>query len=273
MLTGRLPFAEAESPLAMLYQRVHVPPVPIMDAAPSLPAPLGAVVMSAISTDPLDRPPSADWFAVELAGRATDAFGRGWFERTGFRASLGGRIAAITERSGGAVAPTTPSGRMRPERPTNVVRGTPDVQPSALVPVADAPGHDDTLRELRLLLSRSENGDAQRLAREIERTQATAHDLHEMELLRRVRSADTRLRDPDRAEIEQLLGANGTSPAARVGLGADAPATAVRTAAIEIAERWKRRAENPLTARSIVSIASEVVHTCERILTELPPAG
>jgi hypothetical protein len=155
-----------------------------------------------------------------------------------------------------------------------VVRGTPDVQPSSLVPVADtsAPGRDDTLRELRLLLSRSESGDAQRLAREIERAQATAHGLQEMELLRRVRAAAARLSEPDRAEIERLLGAQGTSAAARVGLAADAPSTAVRATALEIAQRWKRKEESPMTSRPLRSIASEVVRTCERIVAELPPA-
>lgn len=275
MLTGRLPFPEGGSALALLYQRVHEAPLPIQEAAPAVPDALGEVVMWAIATDVPDRPPSAEAFAVALAERATEVFGRGWLDRTGFRASVGGRIAAITERESPASPRRAPTAPVRPDRRTRVVDDgpdAPDAAPDELLPVGDlaAPERDDRLRELRLLLARASSSDARRLAMEIERAEATAHELRELSLLRRVRAEDVPLGEADRAEVERLVGASGPSPAARLGLDAGAPVDQLRRTAGTAAERWKRKAEHPLSSRAAAAIANDVVRACEGILARLP---
>ena len=52
--------------------------------------------MWSLATEPTQRPQTANAFAVALAERATAAFGSGWLARTGLRASVGSRIAALT---------------------------------------------------------------------------------------------------------------------------------------------------------------------------------
>jgi serine/threonine protein kinase len=271
LLSGSLPFAECETPLAMLYQRVHGTPTPLDQAAPAIDVGLVELVSWTLRTEPTERPPSAEAFALALAERATQSFGQGWFARTGYRASLGSQIAAITERPGATASVTVPSAPQRPERSTRVVDAVPEVRPSSLVPVADidSPARDDTLRELRLLLARADSGDARRLAHEIERAESTAHELHDLALLRRIRSATEYINDADTAEIERLVGATGLTPSDRLGLPADANDDEIRTRLIDIAARWKRTSENPFSARAAVGVAHDVVRTCERLLTEL----
>lgn len=271
LLSGKLPFAECETPLAMLYQRVHGTPTPLDQVAPSIDPGLAELVTWTLNTEPTERPASAEAFAIALAERATETFGQGWFARTGYRASLGSRIAAITERPGVSSPSRTPSITQRPERSTRVVDAVPEVRPSSLIPVADieTPARDDTLRELRLLLSRADSGDARRLAHEIERAESTAHELHDLALLRSVRSVAGHLDEADIAEIERLAGAAGLTPIDRLGLPADADVDEIRTRLIDVAARWKRTSENPFSARALVGVAHDVVRTCERLLTEL----
>jgi len=271
LLSGTLPFPRGDSALAVLYQRVHTTPTPITTVAPSVPERLAELVMWALMTDPDHRPRSAHAFALALAERATEAFGPGWLARTGLRASLGGPIAALTERApeagprGGAGAP------IRPERITRA--GAPSsIDPAALLPVAEnaEDSRQEHLRELRLLLGRATTTEAQRLAGEIERAESTAHELRELALLRRVRSGEVTLSPEDRAEIERLIGGSGPTVAERLGLPADTPPDELRTAVQAAVERWKRRAEHPLTPRAVAAAAGDVVRTCEGLLADLP---
>jgi hypothetical protein len=275
MLSGRLPFAETGSALAALYQRVNEPPLELGEVAPDVPEPLHAVVMTAIATSPENRYLSANAFAVALAEAATAAFGRGWLDRAGIRAVLGGPIAALTERE----PPSRTTARsVAPVRPRATARGpgSPLVAgPDDLVPVAElqAPDQPAPLKELRLLLSRSAQPDAQRLAMEIERAEASAHELKELSLLKQIRSGTLPLSGDELATAERLLGAAGPKATNRLGLPEDASTDDVRRAAQEQAEQWGRRAENPLSSRAVVEAARVLVRTCEGILADMPSTG
>lgn len=270
MLSGVMPFPRADSALAVLYQRVHTAPLPLSEMAPHVPAPLAEVVMWALKTEPTERPSTADEFAMALAERATEVFGPGWLTATGLRSSLGGHVAALTEKA--------PSGRItgglnepiRPERLTRAA-GAPSIDPATLVPVAE--NADDSrqehLRELRSLLGRATSTEAQRLAAEIERAESMAHELRELALLRQVRSGELNLPEKERIEIERLIGGDGTTPAARLGLAPDAPSDELAATAQQTLERWKRKAEHPLTSRATAAVASDVVRTCEGLLADL----
>lgn len=272
MLSGTLPFPRAESALSVLYQRVHTPPTPLLDVAPNIPDRLAELVMWALMTDPDHRPRTAHAFALALAERATEAFGPGWLAGTGLRASLGGQIAAITERAPAVVVASAPLAPVRPERVTRAV-APPPIDPARLVPVAENAEDSRTehVRELRLLLGRATTtAEAQRLAGEIERAESTAHELRELALLRRLRAGEITLPQADLDEVERLIGGAGAAPASRLGHLPDATAEVLRAAAEATVERWKRRAEHPLTSRAVATVAGDVVRTCEGLLTDLP---
>lgn len=271
MLSGSLPFPSADSALAVLYQRVHTAPLPLADVAPHVPAPLAEVVMWALTTEPTERPTTADAFATALAERATEVFGPGWLLKTGLRASLGGHVAALIERPVTAGSPGARSVEpVRPERLTRVA-GPPASDPARLLPVAEnaEDSRQEHLRELRSRLGRATTTDARRLAGEIERAESMAHELRELALLRKLRAGEIQLPATELSEIERLIGGSGTSPAARLGLPAGASADQLDAAAQSTIERWKRKAEHPLTSRATVAVARDVVRTCEGIIVDL----
>jgi len=274
MLSGTLPFPRGDSALAVLYQRVHTAPTPLAMVAPDVPSGLAELVMWCLATEPTDRPATANAFALALAERATEAFGSGWLARTGLRASLGSRIAALTETATAVVGPSALVAPVRPERATHTV-GAPPSNPDALLPVAEnaEDSRADHLRELRLLLGRASTSEAQRLAGEIERTESTAHELRELALLRRIRSGEIMLAPADRDEVERIIGGAGATATERLGLAVDAGADEVRAAAASTIERWKRRAEHPLTTRAVAAVAGDVVRTCEGLLVDIPPVA
>ena len=82
LLTGRLPFAASNDPLAQLYQHVFGHPRPLAELAPEVPAGLAAVVMRALQKKPTARYPAADAFGIALAEPARAVWGSGWLEAT-----------------------------------------------------------------------------------------------------------------------------------------------------------------------------------------------
>jgi hypothetical protein len=248
LLSGQLPFPPAASPIAALYQRVHQAPIELRRPAPHVPEALAEVVMRALATEPADRFPTAEAFAVGLAIAATDALGAGWLAASGMRATLGGRIAAITE-GGGPSVPRWTGPVMRP-----AVAGTTatDTRPS---PRGDASPMDPTVV----------SGAATPSAAPREPV-----DDPDAVLRARLDSAALSLRDDERAAAVRLLGGNGTAVTDRLDLPADASVTQIRAAALAEVERWRRRAEHPMSPRSVVTTAQELVRTCERLL---PPSA
>jgi hypothetical protein len=70
-----------------------------------------------------------------------------------------------------------------------------------------------------------------------------------------------------------LLGAEGSTPRARLGLPAEAPTEAVRVAAMEALERWRTAAADPLARRATVDAIDVVVRSCEEMLAGLDRQG
>jgi hypothetical protein len=116
LLTGELPFPEAETPLSMLYQRVHESPRPIRSLAPHVPPAVGDVVMKAIATEPVDRYRTAEDFGVAIGEAAATAWGVDWLESSGLVVRGSDRIAAAARTTITPIAPvdvpvtTGPSG-------------------------------------------------------------------------------------------------------------------------------------------------------------------
>ena len=120
----------------------------------------------------------------------------------------------------------------------------------------------------RLLRSRPGPG-AEQLWSDLERIRVASVDLAELDLLARLRTADPPVPADRREEAERLLGAEGTSPAERLGLPAQAPPAELGAAAAEAVRRWRGWAGHPAATRPAVSAAETVARSCEALLAGL----
>lgn len=252
LLSGRLPFPPAASAIAALYQRVHEQPGDLRRVAPLVPEALAEVVMRSLATEPSDRFSTAEEFALALASATTDALGNGWLAASGVRATLGGRIAALTEVRPGLSLPWT----------------GPVVRPGASAPQM-----------------RSEDGTRSSQARPTTRMEPTVTDGSpdrpagspatvddpDTALRERLSAGALPLREGERADALRLLGRSGESVAERLGLQAGASPEELRAAVIVEVERWRRRAEHPMSPRSVVTVAQELAKASERLLQQLSP--
>ncbi|MCW6006150.1 dynamin family protein [Micromonospora sp. CPCC 205371] len=111
---------------------------------------------------------------------------------------------------------------------------------------------------------------AYELAVAAEQIRASAHEFVEVRLLHLLRSGRMPGRDDQHAEMARLLGGDGTSPAERLGLPADAQPWQLAAEAERALRRWQQVAEHPLTGRELGTAARAVARTCEGLLTTLP---
>jgi Dynamin family len=107
------------------------------------------------------------------------------------------------------------------------------------------------------------------IAASVERILAGAHEFRELRLLAVLRAPGLALSKDEVAEAERLLGRLGTGSSARLGLSADATDADVRQAALDALNRWRVRAENPLTDRPTAAACHVVLRSCEGILADL----
>jgi hypothetical protein len=125
------------------------------------------------------------------------------------------------------------------------------------------------LLAIDLVLTREPRPASAPLAAEVERILAGAHEFAELRLLSTLRSGAVKLAPDVVAEAERLLGADGGSAAARLGLDPGTGRDELRTAALDAATRWKRRSESPLSGRAVADVARLVVRSCEGVLAGL----
>ena len=114
---------------------------------------------------------------------------------------------------------------------------------------------------------------ADALAGEVERVVAGAHELAEIRLLNALRAGAVDVNAEETAAMERVLGANGSSPAARLGLPEGASGEELQRALGEELSRWQRRAENPLSSRDVADAARDIVRTLSGIYVDLRPAS
>jgi hypothetical protein len=102
---------------------------------------------------------------------------------------------------------------------------------------------------------------AAKLAGELERTLANAHDFRELRLLAALRTGRTTLAPELHAEAVRLVGGQGTGILNRLGTdGADLPAAITDTI-----RRWREWAENPALGTGERRAAAVVLRSCEAI--------
>lgn len=105
------------------------------------------------------------------------------------------------------------------------------------------------------------------VAARLEALAAGSHEVAELRLLTALRSGAVALPEEQVVEIERVLAAGPVGD--RVGLGPEATPDAVRSAVVDGAQRWRRRAEFAASAKPVRDAAAVVVRTYEGLLADL----
>jgi hypothetical protein len=125
------------------------------------------------------------------------------------------------------------------------------------------------LLAIDLVLTREPRPASAPLAADVERILAGAHEFAELRLLATLRSGTVRLATEVLDEAERLLGGEGGSAAARLGLDPGTGPVELRAAALDAVTRWQRRAESPMSGRAVSDVARVVVRSVEGVLAGL----
>ena len=119
------------------------------------------------------------------------------------------------------------------------------------------------VRRLARRLAATDSEGAKELDAEAERIEASAREFAELRLAHLALSRAIRLTQEETDEITRLTGPG--APARRLGLDDQADGSAVTAAALSGIERWRGRAEDPLSDRLLVEAAEIVVRSYEGI--------
>jgi 50S ribosome-binding GTPase len=128
------------------------------------------------------------------------------------------------------------------------------------------------LHALSVVLRAEPRPAAVSLAAGVERTLAGAHELRELRLLATLHAGYPTLPAELSAEARQLIGGDGLTLPARLGLGEEPTMTGLRHAIIGALRRWREQAENPILDLSARAAAGVVVRSCEDMLANLSGA-
>ena len=110
LLTGQLPYSAEGGPVETLQRHAYDDPIQINQVAPTLPAPLAAVVMKALARRPEDRYQTAEEFGVALAEAATASWKPGWLNPTTGRLTFGTDPLGAAAQRGTMATPGTAAG-------------------------------------------------------------------------------------------------------------------------------------------------------------------
>ncbi|MCO8126705.1 serine/threonine protein kinase [Acidimicrobiia bacterium EGI L10123] len=124
LLSGHLPWQGAQTAAELLQQRLDEDPIPLRDVVPSVPQPLHAVVMKALSRDLPSRFDRAEDFGVAIGEACAEAWGPGWIDHAGVRI-VGSERMSMAARTTGHIA-----GAVRPSADA--------VEPVAVLDLTDA---------------------------------------------------------------------------------------------------------------------------------------
>ncbi|KAA2261947.1 hypothetical protein F0L68_14675 [Solihabitans fulvus] len=110
---------------------------------------------------------------------------------------------------------------------------------------------------------------AARLTAHLERVLASAHEFRELRLTAALQCGRTTLPDGLDLEAQRLLGAAGTGVHARLGVAEAATGSELRQLAVDVVDRWRVQAENPLFTARQRQAAATVVRSCEGMVARL----
>lgn len=127
------------------------------------------------------------------------------------------------------------------------------------------------LRALRRLahdLGSDDGGRGARLAAEVERVEAAAHEFAELRLLYLVLSGQVVLTDDETAEVTALVGDGPVAHRLRATPAVEGPPT--RDAVRDAVDRWRRKGGHAKTDVETREVCEVVAHTYESLYLELP---
>lgn len=116
-------------------------------------------------------------------------------------------------------------------------------------------------------------GEATEARRRLERLQASAHELKELELLSHLRLGVPPLPAPDAAAAARIVGGDGTGASERLGLPADTAAADLRVRATEELDRWRTLAADPLADRAAREACAVVVRSLAGVVSQVGEGG
>ena len=119
------------------------------------------------------------------------------------------------------------------------------------------------LRAIAATLGRAGVAGSAEVSTAIDRLEASSGALALLRLQHLVLAGHVDLDEAQRGEVERLWG--GGDGAARLGLEAEAPALAVREAALAGVERWRAMAGNPMSDRRTIEAAEIITRAYEEI--------
>ncbi|HLF98876.1 MAG TPA: dynamin family protein [Acidimicrobiia bacterium] len=106
------------------------------------------------------------------------------------------------------------------------------------------------------------------LAAQVERIEAGAHEFTEVRLLNALRTRDVGFDADEVAEAERLLGAQGSSPSARLGASGGGGDDLLALARDRQAS-WQAKAESPFSSKETADACRVLVRTCEGLVAAL----
>jgi hypothetical protein len=121
----------------------------------------------------------------------------------------------------------------------------------------------------RSLRSRANDPEPAAILRDAERLRAGVHEFTEIRVLTALRSGMVEVDAERAAQLDRVLGGDGDAAEKRLALADGATDRDVMVAAAEALERWRRLADHPLAARSLVDAAVAAARSCEGILADL----
>ncbi|GAA3632921.1 50S ribosome-binding GTPase [Microbacterium awajiense] len=101
----------------------------------------------------------------------------------------------------------------------------------------------------------------------LERLTTTAHELRELDTLATLRADDFSLAEADAADARRILGGDGTTATARLGLTEQARDDEVRVSLDAALARWRTLVESPLTQRGAIGVGQVVLRSLDAIAT------
>ncbi|SDY18176.1 Dynamin family protein [Modestobacter sp. DSM 44400] len=129
------------------------------------------------------------------------------------------------------------------------------------------------LRTVERILQTTPAEGTTELWRQLEQISSGAHDLMELRMLAQSRSAGGPFAVDVRAEAERLLGAEGDTAAARLGLPEGSDPATLRRAAVDALTQWRARSADPLVRRPAADASDIVARSCETLLAGLDGLG
>jgi hypothetical protein len=110
------------------------------------------------------------------------------------------------------------------------------------------------------------------VATEVEEIIASAHPFRELRVLSAIRAGWVTGKPEVMEELERLIGGTGNASHLRLALPPDTAAPELRAAAEDALTRWRRRAENPLTAHELAVASQVAIRSCEGMIAALGSA-